>query len=106
VITETLVITNTSVRPWAASDARPVYVSYHWIQPDSRRVLILDGERTPLPHDLAPGESAAVSAFVKVPPITGTLLLQWDLVQEDVTWFSERGSPAPVNVRDAGTKSQ
>ena len=100
VITETLVITNTSVRPWTASDVRPVYVSYHWIQPDSRRVFILDGERTSLPRDLAPGESAAVSAFVKVPPITGTLLLQWDLVQEDVTWFSERGSPAAeVNVR-------
>ena len=78
-------MTNTSVRPWSASGARPVHVSYHWIQPASRRVLILDGERTPLPHDLAPGETATVAAFVKVPPVTGTLLLQWDLVQEDVT---------------------
>lgn len=92
VFTTTVTVTNTGVRAWPAGGIRPVNVSYHWIQPDSRRVLIVDGERTPLPRDLAPGESAAVSALVKVPPITGTLLLQWDLVQEDVTWFSERGS--------------
>ncbi len=31
--------------------------------------------------------------------VPGTLTLQWDLVQEDVTWFGERGSPlAEVNV--------
>jgi hypothetical protein len=81
VFTTTVMVTNIGVRTWSAGGIRPVNVSYHWIQPDSRRVLILDGERTPLPRDLAPGESAAVSAFVKVPPITGRLLLQWDLVQ-------------------------
>ncbi|CAG0932865.1 hypothetical protein TFLX_02808 [Thermoflexales bacterium] len=90
-ITTTLVVTNTSPRPWLARGQRPVHVSYHWIQPHSRRVLILDGERTPLPHDLAPGEAAIVAAFVKVPSVTGAWLLQWDMVQEDVTWFSERG---------------
>jgi O-antigen ligase len=38
-------------------------------------------------------------ASVEVPNIPGTLTLQWDLVQEDVTWFGERGSPlAEVNV--------
>jgi hypothetical protein len=58
VITATIVITNTSVRTWPAGGVRPVHVSYHWIQPASRRVLILDGERTPLPRDLAPGEAA------------------------------------------------
>lgn len=99
-ITETISVTNTSVRLWSASGARPVHVSYHWIQPASRRVLILNGERTPLPHDLAPGETATVAAFVKVPPVTGTMLLQWDLVQEDVTWFSERGGAvAEVHVQ-------
>ncbi len=99
-ITATVVVTNTSVRPWPASGARPVYISYHWIQPASRRVLILDGERTPLPHDLAPGDTATIAAFVKIPPVTGTLVLQWDVVQEEVTWFSERGSTvAEVNVQ-------
>jgi hypothetical protein len=100
VFTTTVVVTNTSVRTWPSAGVRPVYLSYHWIQPDSGRVLILDGERTSLPHDLAPGEATTVTALVKVPPVTGALLLQWDLVQEDVTWFSERGSAvADVPVR-------
>jgi hypothetical protein len=99
-ITTTVAVTNTSVRAWPASGLRPVHVSYHWIQPASGRVLIVDGERTPLPHDLAPGDTAIVAAFVKVPPVTGTLLLQWDMVQENVTWFSERGSAiAEVDVQ-------
>ncbi len=98
-ITQTVVITNTSVRVWPADGAQPVYLSYHWIQPATRRVLILDGARSRLPRDLAPGESATVIASVKVPTIPGALTLQWDLVQETVTWFSERGSPvAGVNV--------
>ena len=91
-ITQTVIITNTSVRTWPSAGARPVYLSYHWIQPATRRVLILDGVRTSLPRDLAPGESTRVAARVEVPAQLGALTLQWDLVQEDVTWFSERGS--------------
>jgi hypothetical protein len=98
-ITQTVAITNTSVRVWPAGGARPVYLSYHWIQPAARRVLIVDGVRTRLPRDLAPGQGATVMASVEVPNVTGTLTLQWDLVQEGVTWFGERGSPvAEVNV--------
>jgi hypothetical protein len=98
-ITQMVSITNTSVRTWPAAGARPVYLSYHWIQPATGRVLMLDGARTRLPRDLAPGESANVTASIEVPNRQGTLTLQWDLVQEGVTWFGERGSPvAEVNV--------
>ena len=103
-LTQTIGVTNTSVRTWPAAGVQAVHVSYHWIQPGTRRVLILDGARTALPHDLAPGKSVTVSAVVDVPAVTGTLLLQWDMVQEDVTWFGERGSPVAevkVNVTPA-----
>ncbi|HEY4722962.1 MAG TPA: hypothetical protein VII92_14010, partial [Anaerolineae bacterium] len=93
VITETVVVTNTSVRTWPASGTRPVNVSYHWIDPATQHVLILDGERTALPRDLAPGEALSLPALVHTPLLTGTYVLQWDLVQEDVTWFSQRGNP-------------
>jgi hypothetical protein len=98
-ITQAVVITNTSVRAWPTAGARPVYLSYHWIQTATRRVLIIDGARTRLPRDLTPGEGATITASVEVPNVPGTLTLQWDLVQEDVTWFGARGSPvAEVNV--------
>ena len=106
VLTATVVVTNTSVRTWSAGGAHPVNVSYHWIQPDSRRVLILNGERTALPRDLAPGEAATVIASVKVPNMPGALTLQWDLVQEDVAWFGSRGSrAAEVNVNITSAQS-
>jgi hypothetical protein len=108
-ITQTVIITNTSVRTWPTADARPVYLSYHWIQPATRRVLILDGARTRLPHDLPPGESTTVSARVEVPAMAGTLTLQWDLVQENVTWFGERGSAVidvPVEVTAARVSTE
>jgi hypothetical protein len=91
-IAQTVIITNTSVRAWPATGVRPVYLSYHWIQPATRHVFILDGARTSLPRDLAPGESVMVAARVEVPSQPGALTLQWDMVQEDVTWFGERGS--------------
>jgi hypothetical protein len=94
ILTQSVVVTNTSVRTWPAAGAQAVHLSYHWIQPQSRRVLILDGARTLLPHDLAPGEATTIDALFQVPALTGTLQLQWDLVQEDVAWFSTRGGPA------------
>ena len=52
-----------------------------------------------MPRDLTPGEATTVAASVEVPDVPGALTLQWDLLQEDVTWFGERGSPvAEVNV--------
>ena len=96
ILTQSVVVTNTSVRAWSAAGEQAVHVSYHWIQPGSRRVLILDGARTLLPRDLAPGDATTVDALLQVPALTGTLQLQWDLVQEDVAWFSARGNPAAV----------
>jgi len=104
-ITQTVSITNTSVRAWPSTGSQPVYLSYHWIQPATQHVLILDGARSRLPHDLIPGQSATIIANVKVPKTLGTLTLQWDVVQENVTWFGERGSPvADVNVDITSTR--
>jgi hypothetical protein len=103
-ITPTVIITNTSVWAWSTTGPRPVYLSYHWIQPATRRVLILDGARTSLPREIAPGESAILAARVEVPNLPGALTLQWDLVQENVTWFGVRGNQVAevkVNVTSA-----
>ena len=92
VITDELTLSNSGLQTWPAAGARPVHVSYHWIDPATERMIIVDGLRTALPHDLAPGETLALAAHVRAPAKVGTYVLQWDLVQEDVIWFSERGS--------------
>jgi hypothetical protein len=51
-----------------------------------------DGLRTALPHDIAPGEDVTLQAAVKAPYMSGEYLLEFDMVQERVCWFAQRGS--------------
>jgi hypothetical protein len=50
---------------------------------------------------VVPGESVRIDAAVKAPPLRGTYDLEFDLVQEEVTWFSWQGGATarvPVEV--------
>jgi hypothetical protein len=71
-----------------------VHLSYHWECHDAQGPhLSFEGRRTPLPHDVEPGESVALVGRVDTPSAPGEYRLRWDLVRESVTWFSERGIP-------------
>ncbi len=85
-----LTVTNISARTWPAGGVTPVSVSYHWLSADSQDMIILEGVRTALPNDLAPGEQVSLGLRVKAPSQAGDYRLQIDLVQEYVTWFSVR----------------
>ena len=54
--------------------------------------------RTPIPHDVHPGEECVIE--IKVPGAleTGTYQLKYDMVVEGVTWFESQGSPCPQRV--------
>jgi hypothetical protein len=86
-----VVVHNESVVAWPAAGRNAVALAYHWHDPVKRRLVLFDGIRTPLPGDIEPGGSAVVKATVVAPPIGGQFDLQWDLVQEHVTWFSVQG---------------
>lgn len=86
-----VIVHNESVVTWEARGRNAVALSYHWHDPRAKRLVMFDGLRTPLPRDLHPGESAQIRAHVVGPPVAGELELQWDLVQEHVTWFSVQG---------------
>jgi hypothetical protein len=88
-----LSIHNTGVLPWPAAGDKPVKLSYHWMSEDAEQLIVLDGERTELPRDLPPGDRAEVVATVTAPARAGRYLLWWDLVHENVTWFSDTGDP-------------
>jgi MMP 1-O-methyltransferase len=51
--------------------------------------------RTGLPHVLKPGESAPLIAQLAAPFEPGRYILQWDLVIEFVSWFSDKGWHGP-----------
>ena len=74
-------------------------VADSWLDGDGRIVNNLDG-RNNLPRDLWPGEEAVVPLRIKAPATPGDYVLEFDMVQEGVTFFKDRDSePLHVSVR-------
>ncbi len=90
-----LSFTNEGSLVWAAGGANPVHVAYHWRSgacPGSALVT-WDGLRTLLPADVPSGGSVSgLASSLRAPATPGTYCLQWDLVRENVTWFSAQGA--------------
>lgn len=63
-----------------------------WLKPDGSLVTDMDG-RYGISKDLKPGEETEVPLTVTAPKEPGEYLLEVDLVQEQVAWFSDKGSP-------------
>lgn len=83
---------------WGLDQHPEVRVSYHWRSPDGA-VTVYEGMRTPLPCNVAPGETTIVPVWVRAPDEPGDHLLEIDLVHEHVRWF-EAPLPLTVTVAD------
>jgi hypothetical protein len=91
-----IIIKNTSNFLWVTEGKNSTNFSYRWL--DSKGKLVVfdgDGDRTPLPFDLSPGESAAINAVIKTPPQPGKYSLVLTMVQEFVAWFSDQKAQSP-----------
>ena len=103
----TATIKNTSDQTWPSKgkDGGPfnlVAISYHWLPPEGKEPIVWDGARTPLPHDIGPGESISIdNIHIVAPKDTGSFRLQLTLLNEGVTWFDAHGGSTiivPVTV--------
>jgi hypothetical protein len=96
-------IKNVSGHTWPAlgmEDARyAITLRNRWLEPGGEKVVNdLDGG-SPLQHDIRPGEEFSLPIKVGAPKQPGEYVLEFDMVQEQVTFFRERGStPATVRV--------
>lgn len=84
-------LTNEGMLAWEGGDFR---LSYHWRGTNEALPAIRDGWRTYLPHAVAPGEGVSLRARIETPSVPGAYVLEWDMVIEGVSWFSELGVPA------------
>ena len=102
-LTTPVTIHNRGLVTWRSAGLRPVALSYHWLDPRTRRVVRYNGRRTLLPQPIAPGEALQINADVQAPDKPGDYILAWDMVVEHSGWFSERGNPmAEIAVTVAG----
>jgi lipoteichoic acid synthase len=88
-----LSLTNTGTASW---NPQRVHLSYHWlwIAPRellrrSRNVPYQGGIRTDLERPIAAGSGDNVDGRLLAPSWPGVYWLQWDMVEEGVTWFSQ-----------------
>jgi glycosyltransferase involved in cell wall biosynthesis len=92
-----ITVRNDSPAAWPVTDlgVPAVRLTYHWLRPTGE-VYDYAGLQTELPHNLEPGEATRLAAWVQAPAECGEFVLQWDLLIEQVTWFSTRGWKGPV----------
>jgi GT2 family glycosyltransferase/3'-phosphoadenosine 5'-phosphosulfate sulfotransferase (PAPS reductase)/FAD synthetase len=88
-------VTNQSSVLWPAQENTEggyvVSLSYHWIDKNGTYILF-DGIRTPLPRGVVPGGDIVLDAAVVTPSQPGEYSLEFDMVQEGISWFKDRGS--------------
>lgn len=98
-------VANLSRCAWAAERRAPswqgtVRISYHWYD-QAGKIAQWEGERTNLPHDLGPGESADARMRVFAPFTPGSYTLEITLLREGFAWFDQKGNKTirvPVRV--------
>lgn len=100
VYTVKIMVKNTGTMPWVNSGPNPFHLAYHWTGPAPH----YEGERTPLPHNVQPGDTVTIDATLKTPATAGTYTLQWDMVHEGVTWFSDQRVPTEDQLVGIGGK--
>lgn len=87
-----LEIRNTGVVPWLARGGHPVRLGYRWLDLAGTPV-VADGGRADLPAPVPPGMSVRAEIRVESPPQAGRYVLQVELLEEGIDWFSRRGVP-------------
>jgi len=94
VYTGKLKIKNTGTIDWNRGGENPFYLSYHWIDYETKKTVVFDGERSYLPNEsVKAGQEVEVDIKILSPPQEGTYILQIDMVHEGKTWFSYQGVP-------------
>lgn len=64
-----------------------------WLKADGATLVTNMDGRYGLPNDLKPGEEVEVPLQITAPKEPGDYVLEVDLIQEQVSWFSDKGSP-------------
>jgi SAM-dependent methyltransferase len=93
---------NISDTAWKARDTSAlgqINLGNHWLTPD-QQYFVFDDNRAPLPRGIKPNEELDLTIMVRAPQQAGTYWLEFDMVQENVSWFKVKGSEtARIGIR-------
>lgn len=84
-------IRNASDQSWTQDLVNQINLGNHWLSEEGD-VISHDDARQRLPGRLDPGQVCELELSVHAPACEGKLILELDIVQEGVCWFSDHGS--------------
>ena len=96
-------VKNTSAAEWpmrgrAGDGVYQVNLGDHWRDSGGKDVKV--DERVFLPRAVKPGEEVELEFAVIAPDSSGDFVVEFDMVQEGVAWFSQKGSePAKLKIK-------
>ncbi len=94
VYTYRIKVKNTGTLTWNRNGGNPIYLGYHWIDFNTKEMVVFDGRRSIISDDgVDVGQEAEFDLKIMAPAEPGDYVLQLDLVHEGVTWFSYQGVP-------------
>jgi len=82
---------NSSNFTWPSTGSNRVNISYH-IYDKYGKTVVFDGIRSTIVSNIGPGETRTVPVTISAPANAGNYVIEYDVVQEGVTWFGEKGS--------------
>ncbi|MDO8736108.1 MAG: hypothetical protein Q7K29_03395 [Thermoleophilia bacterium] len=84
-------VKNTGTETWYARGIDPINLTYQLLDKESKPVR-LDNARDMIPHRLRPGEEVTMPVYLSTPEQPGIYLVDFDMVQENVSWFEPQGN--------------
>ncbi len=88
-------VTNTSNHVWHPGARSGLHLGCRWLDAAGKRIGD-PGASVALPGEVLPGGSIAVKLNLTVPTEPGQRLLEIDMVDEGIAWFSEKKSQHPT----------
>lgn len=100
----TVSVQNVGSMTWTQGGATPFRLGFQWYNA-AGQMLTFPPQfdfRTALPADVPPDSAVTLPARLRTPDTPGIYQLRWDMIHEQVTWFTSQGDQgllvSPINV--------
>ncbi|MBN1994053.1 MAG: N-acetylmuramoyl-L-alanine amidase [Anaerolineae bacterium] len=99
-----ITVQNVGRLTWTSGGSNPFRLGFQWYNTAGQMVAFSPefDFHNPLPADTPPGETVTLLARLRTPDTPGTYHLRWDMLHEQVSWFTSQGDAgllvSPVTV--------
>jgi hypothetical protein len=93
-----ITVQNSGTNVWERGGKNPYRLGFQWYNAAGQYIAFPENLdfKTALPLNVAPGAQVELAARLRTPDSPGNYNLRWDMVHDQVAWFSTQGDPGLV----------